>query len=125
MKMLVDAVLDYLEDNSIGTKQGDLFGLTLPVSPYACTCVLQSGGIYSVDDPTRHPLIQILHRNPNPEQGMIKTKAIFDLLSDKWNVLPNIPGRLSPVNELGLYFTDDNNHMIFSLNFILDTTNNF
>lgn len=118
---LVLAICDYLENNGVGTSE-NLWIQVMPETPTISTVVVLTGGPVISGDPTRRITFQVLHRNPQAANGLLKAQEINNLLDNQWNVLTGFPGRIEAVSEAGASFKDDSGNELFPLNYVFTTT---
>lgn len=117
---IVEEVAAYLASEGVGILKETLFMNTLPDTPEQCVAVLNIGGPTSVDPiPKRHG-ISVLLRAADHDAGLATAWQIYNLLHNKWNVLPESTGRV--VGDLlpGMYYFDENNRIIYSLSFTVE-----
>lgn len=108
-----------LATQGIGTVGTDIFTGTLPSSPQNCVAVIPTGGIRLREDlnAIKRPSFQVVARNARWNLGMDKAELIFTALDRKWNLMPSAKGQIVADHEPGVFFRDNNNLQVFSLNF--------
>lgn len=116
---LVQDVVTYLVTEGVGTSGTDLFVQGLPAKPVNCSAVLTSGGLVDAANPITRPTFQILTRNKSKQTGLIKSREIYTILQNKWNVLSERLGRIEAQGMPGIFFKDDSDNFVYSLNFML------
>lgn len=120
MAELVEDVVDYLDAQGVGTKGTDLFMGQMPSIPLNVITVVPSGGVSIPGDPISREGFQILIRNSNTQQLLIKSRSVYDTLNNKWAVLANFKCRiLADAHPTGV-FLDEANRELVSVNFSTD-----
>jgi len=107
----------YLQYSAIGTVGIDIFSGIMPGSPTNCVAVYASGGSRSADDPLVKPNLQVLIRNSRNSSAKTKTDSVFSVLDNKWNFLTTFEGRCLADHQPGPNYRDQNNNVIYTLNF--------
>ena len=114
----ISAVASYLQTStSVGTLAVNIFTGIMPNTPVSCTAVYAQSGPITPGDPTVHPSLQILTRDSTYFASHSRAETIHNALNEKWNILTSIPGRLVAQHEVGPFFRDGNNNVVFTLNF--------
>lgn len=117
---IVEEVATYLQTSGVGVIKETIFMNTLPDSPEQSIAVLNTGGLASIEPiPKRHG-ISILARAPNHNVGLTMAWQIYNLLHNKWNILPESTGRVVGGLLPGLYYHDENDRLIYSLSFTVE-----
>lgn len=119
---LLDETAQYLVDKGVGVLGKTLFTVILPDKPYEAVAVIPTGGPVLSADPTDYMRIQVLCRDRNGRDGLLRIETVYKFLANRWNVLATIKGRFEPTGRPGPYFQDDNNHFIYSSNYVFTTT---
>lgn len=125
MIALLTSVTSFLGGEGFGTVGTDLFSGALPDRPALCTAVVQTGGSREFGEPTRQPLVTILHRNSGIRAG---TQEITDInssvLSDNgFRCLPGeLHGRFEAESEPGLAGYDASGLLVFQVQYAFVTT---
>lgn len=120
--LLMSEIVTYLGSNGIGTYGTNLFIGTMPPNPIVATVVVHQGGPWIPGSPMRFPAFLVQHRNTHISSGLPKAQQIHNLLSNAWNVLSTIKGRIVAGGEPGAVFLDANGTYIFPMNFNMVTT---
>lgn len=116
----MEAVADYLESEGVGTIATNLFINKMPNTPVDSIAVNGTGGSQSIPSGLERPTFQILIRRKDPAEGAATAKEIYDLLHDGWGILgKGWNGRVLATNYHGIYYRDENNHVVYTLNFVL------
>lgn len=116
---LVEDVADYLDAQGAGTKSTDIFLQGLPARPVNCHTVNTTGGMVTAGNPITMPTFQILTRNKSKATGLTKSRQAYEILHDKWNVLSERLGRIKALAMPGIFYKDDSDNYVYTLNFIL------
>ena len=121
LKPWLTSVASYVAKNGFGTPGTDLFIGVMPDAPRACTVLMGVGGPVFRGDPVRRPMLRVLRRVP-PDQasaGMTYIGSLHELFNNQWNRLDTANlGRFIAVNEPGLFTQDENNDIVYSLNYM-------
>lgn len=129
---MAKTILDLLTDvtsflqtlTGVGTIGKSIFYGTMPGSPNECVAVYPTGGYKDPNamDGMWRPQFQIAVRAEGFAAGLQKTQTIWTGLDQVWNGLPMIKGRVTADHEPGVYFRDQNQRFLFTMNFTAFTT---
>lgn len=113
---LIEEVSAYLEAQGQGTLGQDLFHGPLPKSKVEAVSVIPSSGSPHVV--MERPSFQVLIRRLTFREAQEKATSVYGELHDKWNVLSTYQGRIWAAHEPGPFWVDEDQHFVFSLNFM-------
>ena len=113
----------YLNNNGGGvygnTPTANIFLTQLPSSPEASIALIASGGANDPEgiDPLDRPSLAVLVRRRTHLQGLAAAQVIFNLLDNKWNILPSYHGRCIADALVGTNYLDSAGMPVYPLNF--------
>lgn len=120
---LLEKTLTYLSSLGLGTVGQSLWAEQLPSTPAVATAVVLTGGFKLPNNsPVKLPTIQILTRGTVVGSVFAACSSLFVAFDDRINVLSCYPGRFQTLSELGAYYRDANNLVVFTLNATFTTT---
>lgn len=114
---MLDEVAAFLQSNGIGDIGVSVFLGTTPAAPASLIGLYLQGGSETQNKTMDRVLFQILVRDDSYPIGYARTQIIWGLLRNSWNVLSTAKGRIVANNQPGISFRDENERIVFSLNF--------
>lgn len=125
MNLLLGTIKTYIGSYGLGTVSGsnvDVFLGTMPSDPISCISVLPTGGPYDPNNKVRKIAFQVLVRGTSVNSVTTRVDSLHALLTDVWNRLCPIRGRILPAGEPGMIGRDAQNNVVFTSNYVLHTT---
>jgi hypothetical protein len=114
---LVRDVQTYLQAQGFGTRGTNLFSLRMPSSPVNCIGVFTSGGPDSAAEPLSYARVQLLVRNLDVESCAAQAQNVWQQLAKNSPQFTSHVGRFTADHLPGMYYFDERNYPVFSLNF--------
>lgn len=113
----IDQVGDFLAANSVGVVGTSIFISSLPPTPTVSVGLYLQGGSESPNKTADKVLFQVLVRDTGYAAGLARAETVWNLLRNSWGLLSSVKGRVEAENQPGVFFRDDNELFVFSLNF--------
>lgn len=122
MKNLIERLSTYINSSGLCSEGIDLFLEHMPENPVVCTSIFLTGGPFDPANAARKLTLQLLHRGTDAQSVVSHVDSLHALFNNTWNQLCPIKGRLTPISEPGMVTRDAQNYFVYSLNYLLTTT---